>query len=62
MLYNKKLFSLHIFIMLENFYFCFKKRNTMNTELLFADQEMEGLKEGKRNLTFQPNKSEIEHV
>lgn len=34
----------------------------MNTELLFADQEMEGLKEGKRNFTFQPNKSEIEHV
>lgn len=34
----------------------------MNTELLFADQEMEGLKEGKRNLRFQPSKSEIEHV
>ena len=62
MLHNKKLFSLHIFIMLENFDFCFKTRNTVNTEQLFAEQEMEGLKECKRNLTVQPIKSEIERV
>eukprot|EP00069_Balaena_mysticetus_P019103 bmy_11896T0 len=36
--------------MLENFDFCFKTRNTVNTELLFADQEMEGLKEGKMKI------------